>query len=291
MHQSIDERTQAVGERRLSQKVKRATLPRDLPVRFAVRVAPEAQSCCRITNAKTVEHHLRRPCCERHPGAVSGTKPEACRWDRVGTIPVSMQICRMPDLWNATSHGKWRDALDRYDDVITRQGVTKLAERDAWYRTELPKAIASRAKPHVTLTELVKLTEWKMSRGEWRARNLVLVRGNEPASVIATTAAALSTIPHPTKPISEISKLDGVGPATASAVAAATAPETYPFFDELVAAQVPGLGTVAWTLGYYARYAVALRERAARLGNDWTAVEVERALWANCGGKAGSVAR
>ena len=194
----------------------------------------------------------------------------------------------MSDLWNSTARRNWRDALERYDDVISRQGVTNLPERDTWYRNELPKAIAHRAKPHVTLAELVKLTEWKMSRGEWRARNLVLVRGNDAAAVVATTTTALSMIPHPTKPISEIAKLDGVGPATASAVAAATAPDVYPFFDELVAAQVPGLGTVAWTLGYYGKYAAALRERAEQLGDGWTPVDVERALWANSGGKAAS---
>lgn len=193
----------------------------------------------------------------------------------------------MPHLWNSSAQRKWRDALGRYEDVIARQGVTNLAERDEWYRNALPKAIAHRATPHVTLAELVKLTEWKMSRGEWRARNLVLVRGNDAAAVVATTTTALRMMPHPTKPISEIAKLDGVGPATASAVAAATAPETYPFFDELVAAQVPGLGAVAWTLGYYAKYAAALREKAEQLGNGWTPVGVERALWANSGGKAG----
>ena len=70
----------------------------------------------------------------------------------------------------------------------------------------------------------------------------------------------------------------------------AAAPTIYPFFDELVAAQVPGLGKVAWTLGYYAKYAQALRERAGRLGRDWTPARVERALWANVGGKAGAPA-
>lgn len=200
--------------------------------------------------------------------------------------PENLHIFRMPDLWSSSSPAKWRDALDRYDRVIEQQGVANLAERDAWYRNELPKAIAARGKPHVTLAELVKLTEWKMSRGQWRARNLVLVSGNDARTVIATTTTALSMIPHPTKPISEIAKLDGVGPATASAVAAATAPHVYPFFDELVAEQVPRLGKVAWTLGYYARYATALRERAARLGDGWTPTAVERALWANSGGKA-----
>jgi hypothetical protein len=50
---------------------------------------------------------------------------------------------------------------------------------------------------------------------------------------------------------------------------------------------VPGLGAVAFTLPYYARYAAALRERAGRLGDGWTPVMVERALWADRGGKAG----
>jgi hypothetical protein len=53
---------------------------------------------------------------------------------------------------------------------------------------------------------------------------------------------------------------------------------------------VPGLGTVKWTMGYYARYADALRERARALGGDWTPVLAERALWASVGGKAGPAA-
>jgi hypothetical protein len=35
-----------------------------------------------------------------------------------------------------------------------------------------------------------------------------------------------------------------------------------------VAAQLPGLGPVAWTLGYYAKYADALRLAARELGGD-----------------------
>jgi hypothetical protein len=53
-----------------------------------------------------------------------------------------------------------------------------------------------------------------------------------------------------------------------------------------VAAQVAGLGPVAFTLGYYARYVAALRTRAATLGAPWTPARVERALWAHVGGKA-----
>lgn len=181
-----------------------------------------------------------------------------------------------------------RRALDNYPSVIERQGVARLAELDDWYREELPALITARSTPHVTLAELVRLTEWKMARGVWRAPNLVLVRGNEPSAVKKTSALALSRIPHPTAPVSELSKLAGIGPATASAAVAAAAPATYPFFDELVAAQFPELGPVKWTPGYYARYADALRAAAAGLGGQWTPVLLERALWALVGGKAGA---
>jgi hypothetical protein len=194
----------------------------------------------------------------------------------------------MTDLWSSDAPADWRRALDRYPDVVAAQGVEKLVELDGWYRDPLPEAIRQRRRAHVTHPELVRITEWKMARGVWRARNLVLVRGNDADAVAATSAEALAKAPHPTGPISALATLDGVGPATASAVAAAAAPDIYPFFDELVAARIPGLGAVAWTLGYYARYAEALRARAARLGEGWTPVMVERALWSSVGGKAGS---
>ena len=192
-----------------------------------------------------------------------------------------------PDLWSVDDAIAWRRALERYPEVVVRQGVERLPELDRWYRDELPKAIRARPTPHVAHEELVRLTEWKMARGEWRARNLVLVKGNAPDAVAATSTEALAHVPHPTKPIATLASLDGVGPATASAAVAAFAPDAYPFFDELVAAQVPTLGPVKWTHGYYAKYAIALRERAGSLGAGWTPVLVERALWANAGGKAG----
>ena len=193
----------------------------------------------------------------------------------------------MPTLWSSTSLDAWRRALDSYEAVVARQGVARLAELDAWYRDDLPPAIAARRQAHVTLAELVKLTEWKMARGVWRGRNLALVRGNAPDVVIATSTEALAAMPDPTAPIATLAELDGVGPATASAVAAAAMPDVYPFFDELVAAQMGLAGKLAFTLGYYAKYAAALRERAGQLGHGWTPVMVERALWAHVGGKAG----
>ena len=194
----------------------------------------------------------------------------------------------MSGLWTTTSESRWRDALHSYAGVIDRQGVIRLPELDTWYRDELAAAIAKRRPRYATYAELVKLTEWKMARGVWRAPNLVLVKGNDAELVKRTTTVALASAPHPTAPIAAIANLAGVGPATASALAAAADPSLYPFFYELVAAQVPSLGPVKWTLGYYASYADALRERARALDGDWTPVMVERAVWASVGGKAGA---
>ncbi len=194
----------------------------------------------------------------------------------------------MTALWSTRTSDAWHAALETYPSVIDRQGVAKLPDLDAWYRDELPALIASRRLVHITLAELISLTEWKMHRGVWRAPNLVRVKNNPPDTVIEVTVRGLARCPYPTQPIGEIASLDGVGPATASAVVAAFLPNVYPFFDELVAAQIPDLGPVKWTLGYYAKYAEHLRARAAEIGAAWTPVMVERALWAAVGGKAGT---
>ena len=185
----------------------------------------------------------------------------------------------MPTLWTSGALHEWHAALARYGAVVEAQGVARLPELDSWYRETLPTTIAGRPQPFLTLAELVRLTEWKMARGVWRAPNLVLVRGNDARLVEETTRTAIALVPDPTRPVTRLATLAGVGPATASAVLAAVAPDVYPFFDERVAAEVPDLGKVAWTLGFYAKYAIRLHERAAELGGGFTPVMVERALW------------
>jgi hypothetical protein len=193
----------------------------------------------------------------------------------------------MASLWTDPDPTRWQRALERYPEVVERQAVERLPALDRWYREELPGAIHGRSPAHVTRDELVRVTEWKMARGVWRARNLGLVRSNAGALVVETSTEALALAPDPRRPISILARMSGVGPATASAVAPAAYPETYPFFDDVAAAGVPDLGPVAYTMAYYARYADALRARAAELGEGWTPVGVERALWSDAGGKAG----
>jgi hypothetical protein len=130
-----------------------------------------------------------------------------------------------------------------------------------------------------------------MRRGVWRANNLRLAGENAPEAVEASTRAALGAVPaaDPVAPVRAIAGLRGVGPATASAVLAAVYPDRYPFLEDVVAAQVPGLGPPAFTLRYYGAYAAVLVARAARLAaacphGAWTAHGVDLALWAACAG-------
>jgi hypothetical protein len=192
------------------------------------------------------------------------------------------------DRWASDDPARWRAALARYPAVVAGQGVARLPALDRWYREELPGAVAARRPAYVTHAELVRVVEWKMARGVWRARNLALVRSNAPAAVEEVSREALARAPDPAAPLAVLGRLAGVGPATASAVLAAVAPAHYPFFDDLVAAQLPGFGPVAFRAGEYRRYAAALGERARQLGADWTPALVERALWADAGGKAGA---
>jgi hypothetical protein len=194
-------------------------------------------------------------------------------------------------LWNQSSCVAWREALDEYPTVIERSGGARLVELDTWYHGESPDLVIRRSPRWITLDELIRVVEWKMHRGVYRARNLVLVRSNSAEEVETASCEAFEAAPHPTRPIARLAKLKGVGPATASAVLAAVRPDAYPFFDDVVAEAIPEFGRVDFTLKSYARYAERLMERTSLLAvacpeEHWTPHAVGKALWSVAGGKS-----
>lgn len=192
-------------------------------------------------------------------------------------------------LWQSDACAGWRAALEKYDAVLIAQAVNQLPELDAWYYRELPPLIAARRPAYITKEELLEVLRWKMKRGVWREGNRQRALGNDSRVIRRLSQEAFAAVPDLRKPVALLSELDGIGPATASAVLAAYRPDLYPFFDEWIAGQIPALGKVAFTASYYHKYAAALRDKARQLaehcGDEWNAEQVGRALFAESGGK------
>lgn len=63
----------------------------------------------------------------------------------------------------------WESALEEYSDRLRGLGKERLVELDEFYRVELVNALKERTSPaYVTKDELIKIVDWKLSRGKWR---------------------------------------------------------------------------------------------------------------------------
>ncbi|XP_028989954.1 uncharacterized protein zgc:112496 [Betta splendens] len=192
--------------------------------------------------------------------------------------------CEEPDTW--------RRVYEHYWDVVEAKAKAKgkkagaLLNLDKWYQEELPTIISSRPDKHVTRSELVKLMEWKLTRGKFRPRLQQLVVSNSEDTVEKCSRKAFGLLPDVQAAIAELSSLRGVGPATASAVLAAGAPEQAAFMSDEAMESVPGLKPIQYTAKHYALYLDKMLERTEHLNKvdpqqDWTPHRLELCLWAS----------
>ncbi|KAL0366312.1 UNVERIFIED_CONTAM: hypothetical protein Sradi_3521300 [Sesamum radiatum] len=134
----------------------------------------------------------------------------------------------------------WREALGSYEAVIETLGKPDIISLDDFYRKELPNLLHQRdPNPYITTDELSRLMQWKLARGKWRPRLLSFVSSLDDVVVRDASAKAFASLPDVSKAITELKVLKGVGPATASAVLSAYAPDVAPFMsDEAMVAVV-----------------------------------------------------
>uniref|UniRef100_A0A8C7XQ96 Zgc:112496 n=1 Tax=Oryzias sinensis TaxID=183150 RepID=A0A8C7XQ96_9TELE len=190
-------------------------------------------------------------------------------------------VCEEPNIW--------RKVYDKYWNVVEAKAQGKkhgnLLKLDKWYQEELPVQISSRAEKHITLAELVKLMQWKLTRGKFRPRLQQLVASNSEDTVEKCSRNAFNLLPDVQAAIAELSFLKGVGPATASAVLAAGAPEQTAFMSDEAMESVPGLPPNQYTAKNYTVFLSKIVERSKKLNKadpqqDWTPHRVELCLWA-----------
>ncbi|KAM3592008.1 uncharacterized protein V6R79_011304 [Siganus canaliculatus] len=195
----------------------------------------------------------------------------------------------MSALFTCEDSATWRKVYEKYWDVVEAKAQSKkpgkLLLLDKWYLEELPTLISSRPAKHITQPELVKLMEWKLTRGKFRPKLQQLAASNSEDTVEKCSRKAFSLLPDVQAAIAELSSLKGVGPATASAVLAAGAPEQTAFMSDEGVESIPELKPIQYTAKHYARYLGKMVERTDRLNKvdaqqDWTPQRLEMCLWA-----------
>ncbi|KAL3629500.1 hypothetical protein CASFOL_026722 [Castilleja foliolosa] len=175
-----------------------------------------------------------------------------------------------------------REALSSYDAVIKQLEKPNLVALDDFYRNELPNLLHRRdPNPYITTGELSRLMEWKLARGKWRPRLLSFVSSLNDAVVRDASGKAFASLPDVSKALGELTILKGVGPATASAVLAAYAPDVAPFMSD--EAMIAAIGDAKdYSLKRYVMFLEKMQAKAKELSSSedlFTPSDVERALW------------
>ncbi|KAJ8364147.1 hypothetical protein SKAU_G00129780 [Synaphobranchus kaupii] len=191
--------------------------------------------------------------------------------------------CEDPSVWRGIYEKYWQVVELKSDGKGKKQG--KLLPLDKWYQEELPAAVASRSERFLTHSELVKLMEWKLTRGKFRPRLQQLVATNSSETVERCTKKAFSLLPDVNAAITELSSLKALGPATASAVLAAGAPGQAAFMADEAVESIPSMKPIQYTAKHYSLYLQRVEERTQALNKvdtdqDWTPHKVELCLWA-----------
>nr|GLL48973.1 uncharacterized protein LOC109153260 [Ipomoea trifida] len=168
--------------------------------------------------------------------------------------------------FKCSDSGLWKEALSSYDARIEALNKPNLLSLDAFYRNELPLLLRQ--------------------RNPTPPRLLDFVSSLDDAVVKSASQAAFQSLPDVSKAVSELTVLKGVGPATASAVLAAYAPDVAPFMSD--EAMQAALGNSKdYTLKQYLVFVGKLQAKAEELtamGVSFTPSDIERALWSRAMG-------
>eukprot|EP00271_Cylindrocystis_brebissonii_P019679 TRINITY_DN613_c0_g2_i1.p1 TRINITY_DN613_c0_g2~~TRINITY_DN613_c0_g2_i1.p1 ORF type:complete len:284 (-),score=53.77 TRINITY_DN613_c0_g2_i1:475-1326(-) len=185
---------------------------------------------------------------------------------------------------------RWREALASYTSRLEGKANEKLTKLNAFYTEELPSIIQKRGdEPFVTKEEVKKIVEWKLSRGKFRPTLMKFASELDEEAVKAASTRSFAAMPDLKKAIAEMTKLKGVGPATASAILAAYDPMAPFMSDEAYDVSVGGSNS--YSLKQYLTFAEKIKAKAAELTSKskeeggsagaFTPSDVERALWAS----------
>ncbi|GAA5832215.1 hypothetical protein JCM5353_008201 [Sporobolomyces roseus] len=186
--------------------------------------------------------------------------------------------------------------LSRYSSSLeTKQSSTSrssnLVELDTWFRSSSLRESMWDKGYALNKDDLVKLMEWKLSRGKWRPSLSGYIASNS-ASLIPNSTRLSS--PHFPLSLASAKRfveytctlLKGVGPATASAILSVYDPTNEPFMSDQAMQHVAsrtddeksGKGKREYTTKSWERFRGEMQKRKEEEGWE-TVEELEKALW------------
>lgn len=177
----------------------------------------------------------------------------------------------------------WGLVESKYPDVVTE--ISGLKEIDEKYCSLGLFLSKDTSKMSITKEELFKVVDWKFKVGKPRNALMKLLRSNTEASVIEHSSSAIEKARRTTgtkmdlvkNALENLIKLNGVGPATASAILVLVQPDTFAYmYDEVIECFLPKR---TYTLKTYISVNECCHEIASKLGNGWTPSRVARTLW------------
>ena len=150
---------------------------------------------------------------------------------------------------------------------------------------------------NISKDQLLDIVQWKFAVGKPRPQNLGLLRGNTDAVVVKCSQDAIALAKDLSltecvssdgeltadgnvsikKSLEELTKLRGVGPATATAVLYRVRPDIMCYmYDEVIDCFEPKRD---YTMNVYLRINAKCFSLANTLGEGWTTARVARVLW------------
>ena len=199
------------------------------------------------------------------------------------------------DFFLRGTHKQFEFVFGKYQEALRAKAESKnskpeiILKLDKWFHNELPKKIKSRGKDaYLTHEEIVQCMKWKLHMGVFRAKLKDLIQMNTPRVVMNLTKKsfrAISKRDDLESAVNALSSLKGVGPAFASAVLAAFAPDRVPFMSEEVLLSMPDVDEVDFTMKEYNNMVEEISKCITRLnsqGGDWTPHKVDMAMYSYC---------
>ncbi|KAI9773118.1 MAG: hypothetical protein M1840_008239 [Geoglossum simile] len=204
------------------------------------------------------------------------------------------------------SYTDFSNTLSRYPSLIASlskpssskqaDGSDTLSGLDEYRVQVIPAELAKLDKKHLTKEQVELLIKWKLKHGKWRPRLASLVSSNSPSSIENTThdAFALYSAKRgaPQPALNVLTRLSGIGPASASLLLSVYDPDNVPFFSDEAFKWVTweeGKGKgwdrrISYNNKEYTLFVEAVQEVRKRLesesgGKSIAAGDVERAGW------------